>query len=146
VDLWVWIAIFIAAWLLEALSAAAKNKRRQQQPQQPLARRPAPPAAAPSRPPPIVEVPVARPPRPREAEATAAAEGVSAEAEVVEAAPESTDASHARVVEKYRAPAVGEIGGPEAPARARGRLVLRPATVRDAVVWREILGPPKSER
>jgi len=167
VDLWVWIAIFIVAWLLEALASAAKNKQRQQQQQQQAprpqgSRRPPAPAgrmppvpgppprtvSVPSPrfpPPPVFEVPVARPPRARALEETSAAEGVSAEVEVAEQAPESTDASHTRVTEKYRAPAAGEIGGPEHP-RTRARFALRPQTAREAIVWMEILGPPKSER
>ena len=166
-DLWVWIAIFIVAWLLEALASAAKNKRRQQQQQQPRPPRPQGAAVRPAQArhvppvprqpsrtvpvpvsrgaPPMFEVPVARPPRGRELEPTAAAEGVSAEVEVTEPAPESTDASHMRVTEKYRGPAPGEIGGEER-ARPQARFALRPRTAREAIVWMEILGPPKSER
>ena len=165
-NLWIWITIFIVAWLLEALSSAAKNKQRQQQapppprrPQSspgspPPARRipPAPalqaprPVPAPRRAPaPVFEVPVARPARVRELERTTATEGVSAEVEVAEPPPESTDASHVRVTEKYRGPAPGEIGGEEQP-RPQARFALRPRTAREAIVWMEILGPPKSER
>jgi hypothetical protein len=159
-DLWVWIAIFIVAWLLEALASAAKNKQRQQQPPQqrvppPQPRRVPPAPRQPPRtvsvpsprfpPPPVFEVPVVRPPRVRALEPTSAAEGVSAEVEVAEPAPESTDARHTRVTEKYGAPAAGEIGGPEHP-RTQARFALRPRTAREAIVWMEILGPPKSER
>jgi hypothetical protein len=165
VDLWVWIAIFIVAWLLEALASAAKKKRQQEQqpprpprPQGPPARRPSPvlrPSPPPRRPvtvlsprdaPPLVfAVPVERRLRARDPEPTSAIEGISAELEVVEPPPESTDASHRRVTEKYRAPVVGEIGGPERQ-RTQARFVLRPRTVREAIVWMEILGRPKSER
>lgn len=172
-DLWVWIAIFIVAWLLEALASAAKNKQRQQQqqpqrqprvqgtgsppqtrrappPQPPVPRQPprtvsvlSPRRAPPL--PPALEGQVTRAPRVRELERTTAAEGVSAEVEVVEPGPESTEESHTRVTEKYRGPAPGEIGGEEQQRPPR-RFALRPRTAREAVVWMEILGPPKSER
>ena len=167
-NLWIWITIFIVAWLLEALSSAAKNKQRQQQAPPPQrhpqsspgslpparrvppapARQPPPPASVPAprrTPAPVFEVPVARPARVRELERTTAAEGVSAEVEVAEPPPESTDARHVRVTEKYRGPAPGEIGGEEHP-RPQVRFALRPRTAREAIVWMEILGPPKSER
>jgi len=163
VDFWVWLVILFIAWALEAIANAGKKKRpppesrrlaprpRVQRPAPPPARARAPARMPPAPPPPVprlpepfpsgeleapweIEVPVPRAPRPREVEATEALEGVSAEALAPETAPE---AAHLRAVAKY-----GPVAGPlPAPARRRGG--VRRIRLHDAIVWREILGPPK---
>ncbi|HXF95695.1 MAG TPA: hypothetical protein VNI61_06290, partial [Gemmatimonadales bacterium] len=85
----------------------------------------------------VIEIPVERAPRPRQIESVAPAEGVTAEVESLEA----LEPQHVRALEKY-GPAAAE---PAAPKIARRRFVLRPSTLRDAVVWTEILGRPKGE-
>ena len=152
-DIWIWIAIFIVAWLLEALSSAAKKRRE------------APPRRVPSSPPPsprpapqpeveriTFEVPVPRPsrapreariPRPREWEPAESLEGVSAEVERAAPQPEPTVVEHLGL--RHRELVAGEIGAPSRP-RAPRRFSFHPRRLRDAIVLMELLGPPKSER
>jgi hypothetical protein len=158
VDLWVWIAVFVAAWLLEALAGAAK-KRRQTPPQR--SRQRSVPGGPPtpvrrSEPRPVVQRPVPRRepplvvylPEPESGRArrgaAVSAEGVSAELPVSTPAAESTTPPHRRVVGTYGPGVPAEIG--TARQTRPHRFALRPATLRDAVVWAEILGPPRSER
>jgi hypothetical protein len=164
-DFWVWVVIVFVAWALEALANARKKKRQPPRPPQPPERpapRPVPqrqPAprrtgpviihAPPERPrlpdrewrretegeqeePFRLEVPVARPPRPRELEPTAPIEGISAEVLYPQ---------HVRALEKY--------GLVPAQPRTRGHPRQPPrrfANLREAVIWMEILGPPKGGR
>lgn len=151
-DIWVWISVFILAWLLEALASAARKRQQQQQRQQRL-RVPARGAQSVARP--VVSRGSARPsstvpktpraPLVVQLPPTARSrEGVSAEELVAAPPPESTHPAHMRVQEKYGLAPTGD----QAPGahRARHRLARRPGTLRDAVVWSEILGRPTSER
>jgi hypothetical protein len=152
VELWVWIAVFIVAWLLEALASAAKKNRQRQQPRPPLRE---PPRAAPrvpprvDTPPPPAQARRAPPRRAREPfvirQPEGTLEGVSAEQDVAPPEAESTEPTHLRATGKYGPAAPGEIGAPES-ARRRPRLDLRRGSLRQAVIWREVLGQPKSEQ
>ena len=173
-DFWVWVVILFVAWALEALATAAKKRREgppargrpssppqrlpsPQPPQRrPVARRPAPviihrpdePRGPVGGEPDFsseteeryrVEVPVKRAPRPRVLESTEPREGVSAEVLVPEVAAPPTGAQHLRALEKY--------GRSAPPARRRARrLPRRLMKLRDAIIWMEILGPPKGGR
>jgi hypothetical protein len=85
------------------------------------------------------EVPVTRAPRPRVFESTEPLEGVSAEVLVPEVDAQPTGAQHLRALQKY--------GRSAPPARRRARRFPRRRTkLREAIIWMEILGPPKGGR
>lgn len=159
-DIWVWIALFIVAWLIETVATAAKNRQRAQERargtggpparQRAPGRRPRPPAPEPSArpsgrprrtaPEPLVfEIPY--PGRPRGPESAPRLEGVSAEVERPAPALESLEVEHHRVAERLDY----ENAATEGHVTKRRRLG-RPASWREAVVWREILGRPKGLR
>jgi hypothetical protein len=163
-NFWIWVILLVGAWVLEAVGSAAKKRKRPPSPRvppsaPPARRQPAPrsPARQPARgkvylPEPVterraqaervvVEVPVARFPRSREPESTEPIEGVTAEVEAAEARvpAESVEPQHVRALEKYGAAEVDSA----APAPKRNRFNLRPASMREAVLWTEILGRPK---
>ena len=163
-DFWVWLVILFVAWALEALAGAAKKKK-QTPPEErptiprrpPVQRRPPAPLRPSSSPRPtpraepfiirvprseedteapiLLEIPVDRAPRPRDLESTEAREGVSAEVTRAEDTRESTEPQHVRALAKY---------GPGASqSRRASPRVMR---LRQAVIWMELLGPPKGLR
>ena len=145
-DFWVWIVILVIAWLLEALGSQMKKKRERKvflpdalvELSDALVER-----RDEEEPPLLIEVPVRRTAqRPRDEEvAEKPLEGVSAE--VVDRAEattsESAEPQHVRAMGKY---GPSQVAAVERVAPRR-RLVLRPATLRDAVLWTEILGRPR---
>lgn len=159
-NFWIWVVLLVIAWVVEAVGSAAKKRKRPAPPEarprpapRPRPRQPAPrkvylpepvtePRVEAERV--VLEAPVARFPRTREPESTEPIEGVTAEVETAEArvAPESVQPQHVRALEKYGSAAVESV----APVSKRRRFSLRPASVREAVLWMEILGRPKAER
>ena len=163
-DFWIWVLVLAIVWLFEELVKAGKKKKRLP-PAAPRpgverapARRPPPlrraPPPRPLPPPPepqgdveaedelVFEVPVLRAPRAprrREPEPVESFEGVSAEVERPAPPPEATEAQHRRATQKYGPTTRAEVTA----GRARRWLALGHGTIRDAIVWAEILGRPK---
>jgi hypothetical protein len=170
VDFWVWVVILIVAWALEAVAGLAKKKRalppedRPPVPRRPPVQRRPPPTPRPPlpdarseplvirRPRPVevngedresailIEVPVRRPPRrPRDLESIEPLEGISAEVTRSEEAAEATEPQHVRALEKYGPATVRD-------SRSKRLSSRRMARIREAVIWMELLGPPKGLR